>query len=235
MEMENELGGHFDDEVDAAKRVNQLCEEFGIPPKNPEISGLPSHGSKNRTKKILNGVYWHKKYKKWIATFRINGKTIYGGYFHSKIDAAKQVNQICKECGISPKNPVVTGEPRHAPNKRKQNLFHGIYWHKTNKKWVAHLQVDGRNKYGGSFDNEVDAAKKVNQMCQEIKIAPRNPEIICENVLDQSIINDSSFVTGIKNEQNFNQNKRKRSQETFLEDSEENVFTEDMLLQNNEF
>ena len=35
-------GGYFKDELDAAKRVNQLCEEFGIPPRNPEISGLPN-------------------------------------------------------------------------------------------------------------------------------------------------------------------------------------------------
>jgi hypothetical protein len=35
-------GGIFIDELDAAKKVNQLCEELGIPPKNPGISGLPN-------------------------------------------------------------------------------------------------------------------------------------------------------------------------------------------------
>ena len=34
-------GGLFNDEMDAAKRVNQLCEEIGIPLKNPEISSKP--------------------------------------------------------------------------------------------------------------------------------------------------------------------------------------------------
>ena len=35
-------GGTFNDELDAAKRVNQLCEEMGIPYKNPGISATPN-------------------------------------------------------------------------------------------------------------------------------------------------------------------------------------------------
>ena len=35
-------GGYFEDEIDAAKRVNQLCEEMGIPVQNPEISTIPN-------------------------------------------------------------------------------------------------------------------------------------------------------------------------------------------------
>ena len=36
------LGGHFEDELDAAKRVNQLCKELGISLQNPEISETPN-------------------------------------------------------------------------------------------------------------------------------------------------------------------------------------------------
>ena len=32
----------FKDELDAGKRVNQLCKELEIPLKNPEISGIPN-------------------------------------------------------------------------------------------------------------------------------------------------------------------------------------------------
>ena len=35
-------GGYFIDELDAGKRVNQLCEEFGIPPQNSTISATPN-------------------------------------------------------------------------------------------------------------------------------------------------------------------------------------------------
>ena len=33
-------GGIFNDELDAGKKVNQLCDDFGIPQQNPGISGI---------------------------------------------------------------------------------------------------------------------------------------------------------------------------------------------------
>ena len=35
-------GGCFNDELDAAKRVNELCKELGIPERNPGINGIPN-------------------------------------------------------------------------------------------------------------------------------------------------------------------------------------------------
>ena len=35
-------GGYFIDELYAAKRVNQLCKELGIPLQNPEIITMPN-------------------------------------------------------------------------------------------------------------------------------------------------------------------------------------------------
>jgi hypothetical protein len=32
----------FNDELDAAKRVNQLCEDLGIPHQNPTVSAMPN-------------------------------------------------------------------------------------------------------------------------------------------------------------------------------------------------
>ena len=45
-------GGRFNDELDAAKKVNQLCEEFGIPQKNPTIIGIP-----NQQYQVLRNVF----------------------------------------------------------------------------------------------------------------------------------------------------------------------------------
>merc|ERR1712034_199927 len=39
--MGKKYGGCFDDELDAAKKVNQLCEEYGMPHKNTGISEIP--------------------------------------------------------------------------------------------------------------------------------------------------------------------------------------------------
>merc|ERR1712034_192863 len=54
------------------KRVNQLCEELGIPPQNPEISAIP------------------------------NQQYQFGGNFKDELDAAKRANQLCEQLGISP-------------------------------------------------------------------------------------------------------------------------------------
>jgi hypothetical protein len=35
-------GGYFNDELDAAKRLNQLCEELEISLQNPGITGMPN-------------------------------------------------------------------------------------------------------------------------------------------------------------------------------------------------
>ena len=35
-------GGYFNDELDAAKKVNQWCDELGINVKNPGINGVPN-------------------------------------------------------------------------------------------------------------------------------------------------------------------------------------------------
>ena len=47
------FGGTFKDELDAAKRVNQLCEELGIPLKNPTISTIPNQQYQVITKCFL--------------------------------------------------------------------------------------------------------------------------------------------------------------------------------------
>ena len=46
-------GAYFNDELDAAKKANQLCEELGIPLKNPEISGIPNQQVTSVNNKIV--------------------------------------------------------------------------------------------------------------------------------------------------------------------------------------
>ena len=40
------FGGYFNEEIEAAKKVNQLCDEVGIPQKNPEVNEMPITNSK---------------------------------------------------------------------------------------------------------------------------------------------------------------------------------------------
>jgi len=68
-------GGIFKDEMDAAKRVNQLCEELGIPPYNPTVSATPNHQYQKKEKiSQYKGVTWHKQIGKWYVQFKVKGQ-----------------------------------------------------------------------------------------------------------------------------------------------------------------
>ena len=59
--------------------------------------------------------------------------------------------------------------------KEKTSKYKGVSWSNKQKKWYVRLYAKGRNpKYGGSFSDELDAAKKVNQLCAEFQIAEKN-------------------------------------------------------------
>ena len=60
----------------------------------------------------------------------------------------------------------------------KTSQYKGVYWNHQSGKWIAYLSLKGEKlKYGGTFENELDAAKRVNQLCEEMEILPKNPEI----------------------------------------------------------
>ena len=63
--------------------------------------------------------------------------------------------------------------------KEKTSQYDGVCWHKRIGKWLAQLKLqwEEKNKYFGAFDEELDAAKKVNQICEEHGIPLKNPGI----------------------------------------------------------
>jgi len=170
-------GGYFNDEQDAAKKVNQLCNEFEISEKNPGISGIPNQQVKQKTSQYI-GVYWNKQNNKWGAQISFkNGNTLFGGYFNDELDAVKRVNQLCEESGINAKNPNISKVPNHL-KQEKTSQYTGVHWNKQQKKWIAQLQLKNAiKKFGGGFNDEMDAGKRVNQLCDELGITVKNPEI----------------------------------------------------------
>ena len=44
----------------------------------------------------FKGVYWSKKYRKWVAQIRVNHKAIWLGQFNSEIEAANTYNMAAK-------------------------------------------------------------------------------------------------------------------------------------------
>jgi len=236
-EQSQKYGGRFNDELDAAKKVNQLCEDFGIPQQNPELSAIPNEQSQKKEKiSQYKGVTWHKQRKKWYAqvtdrqVWVKKQKQKYGGYFNEEIDAAKRVNQLCEEMEIPLLNPTTNAIPNQQQAKEQTSQYKGVYYHKQKRKWCARIytkekkqqnvgmfkdeldaistttsqqykkkqktsqykgvnwqkekgkwyvqvQKKGQKKTGGYFYDELDAAKRANQLCEELKIPQYNPTI----------------------------------------------------------
>jgi len=56
-----------------------------------------------------------------------------------------------------------------------KNRYRGVSWHRRAKKWQTSIKVDGKNKYFGSFDDELGGLTAVNDAYAEY--FPDNPEL----------------------------------------------------------
>ena len=66
-EKKTKYGGTFNNEKDAVERVNQLCEELGIPLQNPEISAIPNQQYQVTKKFVLpHGIVRKFELQKFI-------------------------------------------------------------------------------------------------------------------------------------------------------------------------
>jgi len=228
-------GGYFKDELDAAKRVNQLCEEMGIPLKNPGMSTIPTQQYRYKAKAKTSqykGVYFHKSSCKWRAQLYIpeTMKKYAGGCFNNELDAAKRVNQLCEEMKIPLQNPGISAIPTQQYQKKgKTSQYKGVYFHTQRKKWFVQMCSKIGRKFGGIFDDELDAAIRVNQLCEELKIPPRNPGITeitnQQSQHEDNQIHDSEgtnpvISSEINNAENdddgSNKNKRKREKDLII-------------------
>jgi len=169
-------GGYFKDELDAAQRVNHICEELGVPPQNPEISGMLNQQCEKKEKNSqYKGVFWNKTSGKWFVLIYLKGqKPKYGGCFNDELKAGKKVNQLCEELEIPLRNPKINA----CEKNEKTSKYKGISWHRERRKWFVRIYPkEQKPKYGGYFQDELDAAKRVNQLCEELEIPLLNPEI----------------------------------------------------------
>jgi len=176
LEKKFKQGGMYDDELDAAKRVNQMCDEFQIKRKNPNIDASPQPKIKHGISEY-KGVFYHVGNSKWAVDFKVNKKRHYGGYFDEQIEAAKRVNQLCDELGIPRKNPEVNAIPNPKIPSRTTSQYKAVSWNTNAKKWAVYFTIHKHTYYGGYFDEEIEAAKKVNQLCDELGIKQKNPQV----------------------------------------------------------
>merc|ERR1712034_129629 len=71
------------------------------------------------------------------------------------------------------------GKPNEQYQKKeKTSKYKGVSRNTERGTWIARLQVKGQKpKHSGTFKDEMDAAKRLNQLCEELGIHLLNPEI----------------------------------------------------------
>jgi len=139
-------GGYFQDEIDAAKKVNQLCEELRIPLRNPEIGAISNQQSERHDCQIIPNPV-------------IGSEILQTNNDVTKLNKRKR-------------------EKEFKENDQKASQYKGVYWSKQIGKWYVLIFPKGQKpKYGGRFKDELEAAKGVNQLCEELGIPLKNPKI----------------------------------------------------------
>ena len=98
--------------------------------------------------------------------------------FHTRLGAVR-----FWACWIRKKNTFFLSE-----KKEKTSQYKGVSWHKGSRRWQVKLIVKGHIQNGGYFKEDLDAAKKVNQLCEKLEIPLQNPGIVGENPINGSEI-----------------------------------------------
>jgi hypothetical protein len=101
------------------------------------------------------GVDWCKSAKKWRARILINNESKCLGLFANEFEAYQSYIEALKEFKstglvdktISKNKPITTSR------------FIGVSWDNRDKKWISKMQVNGKRKTLGYYDDELEAAK----------------------------------------------------------------------------
>jgi len=181
-------GGLFDNQEDAAMKVNLLCDKCGTERKNPTIDiKLNAIQQKHKISKFI-GVSWNSTRKEWKAELVHNNKHYHGGLFDNEEHAAMKVNLLCDDKKIKHKNPSINIIPNAIQQKlkNKTSIYAGVYWNNEKKKWQVRLSHNKKRYHGGNFDNEECAAMNVNVLCDKVGMGRKNPTIdITPNTIQQ--------------------------------------------------
>jgi hypothetical protein len=60
------------------------------------------------------------------------------------------------------------------------SVYKDVMWNKRKRRWRAIVCCNLKKYEGGVYLNEVDAAKRVNQLCDELGIKRKNPTVDAE-------------------------------------------------------
>lgn len=136
-------------------------------PYKPPIPKVSGHKNKPTASKYV-GVYLQKSSNRWMAQIHLSGQAVKVGYYHNEEAAAvdyaralfkykkvrKRDDFIIDISDVPPQPPI----PKNRRFKDGQSKYKGVTQHKTTKKWLVQITVDGKQHFIGCYTNEEEAA-----------------------------------------------------------------------------
>eukprot|EP00984_Skeletonema_dohrnii_P001473 scaffold470_cov72-Skeletonema_dohrnii-CCMP3373.AAC.2 len=145
---------------------NSFVDLTGAPPQSPfpKSAGRMKEGASKYA-----GIYFLKVTKKWAAQIRIDGTKRVIGYYEDEEEAAvdyaravfkykggaHQQSLLVDLNDVPPQSPI----PKSAGRiKGGASKFTGVSFHKLMNKWQAQIQIEGKKRCIGFYENEEEAA-----------------------------------------------------------------------------
>jgi len=119
---------------------------------------------------LIAGVSVSQTKDDGYARYSMNGKTM---YLHKEIVKVRDGNEDIENVDHVDRNtcnnlesnlrPCNRSENQHNKDKYKNNTsgFKGVSWYKRLNKWQAQIQIDGKPKHLGYYDNIIDVSDTV--------------------------------------------------------------------------
>lgn len=63
---------------------------------------------------------------------------------------------------------VTNRENSNLKHKKHSSKYTGVSWHKNQKKWASTIYINGKLKYLGSFNNEIEASNKYQETLSKL-------------------------------------------------------------------
>ena len=155
------------------KRIRQNNPSFvidlsDVPYKRP-IPKISGHKNKPTASKYV-GVYLQKRSSnRWMAQIHLSGQAVKIGYYRNEeaaaVDYARALfkyKKVRKRDDFVIDISDVPPQPPIPKNRRVikdgQSKYKGVTQHKTTKKWLVQITVDGKQHFIGCYTNEEEAA-----------------------------------------------------------------------------